>query len=285
MIIIKLQGGLGNQLFQYAIGRTLEKRYKKEVKYDLSFYSNNKKFTPRSYLLDNFNTAVKIASDREINETRPIFSYLIKKIINKIFYKKYHIFYEPDFLESLKNKDSAYLEGYWQSFCYVEPYLEDLKKEITLKIAPSDLFKKMSDEVSGSGSTAIHIRRGDYVANGSSLVAVNISYYQKAIDFISEKTNKSRYYIFTDDVEWVKKNFNFLEGKSVAYVSSLGLNDYEELILMAQCSNFVIANSSFSWWGAILSQNKDATIICPKDWKNIYLKNDENLCPKEWVRI
>lgn len=284
MIIIKLQGGLGNQLFQYALGRTLEKRYKKDVKYDLSFYANNKEFTARSYLLDKFDTAVKIASHEEINKTKYPFGlfskiiYLINKALNKFIFKKYHISYEPEFLELIKNKDFVYLEGYWQSICYVAPCLEDLKKELVLK------DDKLSGILNGE-SVAIHIRRGDYLKMGGGLDVLDISYYKKSAAFISEKLKDVRYYIFTDDVAWVKENFNFLGKGDTTYISDLGFHDYEEILLMAQCKNIIIANSSFSWWGAMLNQNKDAIIVCPKDWKNIFLKNDENLCPKEWVRI
>lgn len=278
MIIIKLQGGLGNQLFQYALGRTLEKVYKKDVKYDLSFYTNNKKFTPRSYFLDKFNTKVKIASDVEIKNTRPLFAYTIKKLLNKLFYKKYHIAYESGFLESIKGKDSIYLEGYWHSYRYVEPCLNNLKMEIIL----------IDDKVSGTlkgESIAVHIRRGDYLNKSGNLNILDTSYYKEAVGVILKKVENPHYYIFTDDTAWVKANISFFKKGEITYVSEFGLEDYEEFSLMTQCKNVIIANSSFSWWGAMLNQNKEGTIICPKDWKNIYLKNDENLCPKEWIRV
>lgn len=278
MIIIKLQGGLGNQLFQYALGRTLEKVYKKDVKYDLSFYTNNKKFTPRSYLLDKFNIEVKIASDVEIKNARPLFAYTIKKILNKLFYKKYHIAYEAGFLESIESKDPVYLEGYWHNYRYVEPCLNDLKNELVL----------IDDKVSGilkGESVAVHIRRGDYLNKSGDLNTLDTSYYKEAVGVILGKIENPHYYIFTDDTAWVKKNMSFFEKGEITYVSEFGLKDYEEFALMAQCKNVIIANSSFSWWGAVLNQNKEGIIICPKDWKNIYLKNDENLCPKEWIRI
>lgn len=282
MIVIKLQGGLGNQLFQYAFGRTIEKKYNKEVKYDISAYQSEGTFTPRSYLLNKFKTEVKIASDGEIQKTKGTLSYLIRKILNKFFFKKYHIGYEPDFLESIK--DSVYLEGYWQSFRYVEPCIEDLRKEITLKDDTSSSLKKIIEEVLKSESVAIHIRRGDYL-NGGGLEPLDILYYKKANDFILGKLKNVKYYIFTDDATWAKENLGFLKKENATYVSDLGFKDYEELILMSQCKNLIIANSSFSWWGAALNQNKNAIIICPKNWKNTLLKNDENLCSKDWVRI
>lgn len=290
MIIIKLQGGLGNQLLQYALGKSIEKKYKKEVKYDVSSFSNQKKVTPRIYLLNKFRVEIKIASDEEINKTRHPFgvfskiSYLIKKALNKFFFKKYHIAYEPDFLESVESKNSAYLEGYWQSFRYAESCVEELRKEIIIGGDTSLLFKKAEEEILKGESVAIHIRRGDYLKTEGGLDVLDISYYKSANDFILESLKNIRYYIFTDDVAWAKENLQFLGKEDVVYISDFGFKDYEELILMSQCKNLVIANSSFSWWGAMLN-NKKGVIICPKDWRNIFLKNDENLCPKEWVRI
>lgn len=284
MIIIKIQGGLGNQLFQYALGRTIEKKYKKEVKYDTSFFDIQQKFTPRVFLLDKFNTEIKIASDSEVKKAKGFLNYYIKKTLNKFLIKKYHIAYEPDYLESIGGKDSKYLEGYWQSSRYVEPSIPELKKEIVLE-NETQQFKKISEEISNSESVAMHIRRGDYLNTGGGLEVLDISYYEEANNFISEKIKDIKYYIFTDDVTWAKENLGFLGKDNVVYASDLGLNDYEELVLMSQCKHLIIANSSFSWWGAVLNDNKDPIIICPQDWKNALLKNDENLCPKEWVRI
>lgn len=279
MIIIKLQGGLGNQLFQYALGKTIEKKYKKEVKYDTSSYQNGGRFTPRSYLLDKFNTNVKIASYIEIKETKGTTSYLIKKVLNKFFFKKFNISYEADFLESVKNKNVAYLEGYWQNFRYVEPFLEELKKEVILKNG------KLGGILLEGESVAVHIRRGDYLNTNGDLQVLDISYYKKAVDVISKKVKDPHYYIFTDDSLWAKENLDFLEKEKTTHVADFMLHDYEELMLLTQCKNVIIANSSFSWWGAMLNHNKGAIIVCPKDWRNVLLKNDENLCPEEWVRL
>lgn len=291
MIIIKLQGGLGNQLFQYALGRTIEKKYKKEVAYDLSFFNNQQKLTPRTYCLDKYNTKLRIASGGEISKTKYAFgifskiSYFIKKALNKFFFKKYHISYESDFLESLKDNNSLYLEGYWQSFRYVEPCIEELGKEITLKDATSHLFEDIVEKILKSESVAIHIRRGDYLKTGGDLATLDISYYERANNFVSQKLKNIQYYIFTDDVIWAKENLQFLGKENIVFVSDIGLNDYEELLLITKCKSVFIANSSYSWWGAVLNSNENAIIVCPKDWRNKLLKNDDNLCPKEWIRM
>ena len=291
MIIIKLQGGLGNQLFQYALGRTLEKKYAKEVKYDISFFSDPKKFTPRTFLLNKFNTKISIANDEEIKKVKyPLgaFSktlFLMKKALNKYLFKKYHISYDSHFLPSIENKTAVYLEGYWQSFRYVEPCLEELRNEIVLKDRPTPVFEKVATEMSQGPSVAIHIRRGDYLNSGGHIGALDMSYYERANAIMMQKMHEVRYYVFTDDTEWVKENVSFLGKANVTFVSDLGLQDYEELILMTYCRHAIIANSSFSWWGAMLNRNPQAIIVCPQDWKNSLLKNDEDLCPERWVRV
>ncbi|MFA5997306.1 MAG: alpha-1,2-fucosyltransferase [Candidatus Paceibacterota bacterium] len=283
MIIIKLQGGLGNQLFQYAIGRTIEKEYNKEVKYDISSFDNQQNVTPRTLLLKKFKIDVNIADNNEIAKTKGTFTYLIKKALNKFVFKKYHISYESDFLASMEDVDSAYLEGYWQSFHYVEPCIEDLRKEVTLQDDTSSVFNNAVKELSNIESVALHIRRGDYVNAGPDLSVLDISYYERANDIVLKKLKNVKYFVFTDDVSWAKQNLGFLGGR-VVYVSDLGLKDYEELVLMAQCKNAIIANSSFSWWAAMLNQHKEAIIICPNDWRNSFLKNDDDLCPNSWIR-
>ncbi|MCK9344984.1 MAG: alpha-1,2-fucosyltransferase [Candidatus Pacebacteria bacterium] len=284
MIIIKLQGGLGNQLFQYALGKTIEKTYNKEVAYDISSFEGDKKVTPRSFLLDKFKTKLKIANNVEIREVKESLLYLAKKILNKFFFKKYHIAYEADFLDSIKDSDSMYLEGYWQSVRYVEPCIIDLREEIVLVDGSNERLEGAVGGAMQGESVAVHVRRGDYVTAGTDLSVLDISYYKMAKEFLCEKLKNPHFYVFTDDAMWVKEQFTFLPKGNTTYVSELGLRDYEELILMTTCKNAVIANSSFSWWGAMLRNEKGLT-LCPKDWKNAFLKNDENLCPDDWIRI
>jgi hypothetical protein len=291
MIIIKLQGGIGNQLFQYALGRTLETQFGKEVKYDLSFFVNQQKYTPRTFRLDKFNTQLHIASDAEIRAVHYPFGLLsristfVRKALNAAFFRRYHIPFEPTFLPSIQKKKSAYLEGYWQSFRYIEPCLKELRAEVTLKDTPSPMVEQMMDEMSKTESVAVHVRRGDYVNTDTQLESLDITYYRRAFSMFAQKVVNPRYYLFTDDIEWVKANFTFTGRDNVVYVSDLHLRDYEELVLMTQCKHIVIANSSFSWWGAALNHYADSIIICPYDWKNTFLKNDQFLCPEWWVRM
>lgn len=290
MIIIKVQGGLGNQIFQYAFGRLLEIQYKKEVAYDLSFFDNAGTYTVRPFLLDKFKTKMRIASKEEINEVKypyGVISYLIffsKKVFNKFFTKKYQIAFDRSLVPSFKNKTTAYCEGYWQSYKYVYPIIIQLKKELILKDNASEKMTRYTKLIKNlSLSVAIHIRRGDYVTTAKDLQVLEKEYYQNALKNIQIKEKGLlSFFIFSDDISWVKNELGDLFHNAV-YVE--GLKDYEEMMLISYCNYIITANSTFSWWGAVLSLTENSHIIAPKDWKNIHFKHDNNLCPPEWVRI
>ena len=139
MIIIKVQGGLGNQLLQYSIGQVIALRYNKEVAYDVRFFESETQYTKRPYLLNFFNTHVRIATEQEIQNVRYPFgnlSEILEKVTrasNKFIFKKYYIGYREDFFAYVAKSDSLYLEGYWQSYQYFEGYLEKLSEDISLK--------------------------------------------------------------------------------------------------------------------------------------------------------
>lgn len=293
MIIIKIQGGLGNQLFQYAFGKLLEVTYKKEVAYDLSFFEKTHSYTKRSYLLDHFNTHLRVAIDQEIEKVKYPYGliskalYWTKKALNKYIFKHYHIAYEEGFVERFGTIDSAYVEGYFQSSKYVLPVVETLRKEITLKDKGSDAYENFLTQIESSNSVFVHIRRGDYTQSGQNSMTLDTIYYEEAAKHIASYISNPTYFIFSDDIAWAKENVGSLF-KSAVYVSQSRLSlpeEVEEMVLMTHARNAIIANSTFSWWGAMLAKKEGGTVICPKDWKNPYLLNNEDLCGGEWVKL
>lgn len=290
MIIIKIQGGLGNQLLQYSFGKVIEYTFKKKVSYDLSFYQNKNTYTDRVFLLDKFNIVYRVATKEEIALVRYPYGFfskvdlLFKKIVNKFFLKKYQVTYDEKFFSSLKKKDNLYLEGFWQSYRYCLPIIETLRKEFTLRENFSDVAKIFIDEVKQKNSIAVHIRRGDYLLGGKNLQVLDKEYYKKSVDFLNKNTEKPIYYIFSDDIVWVKEYFSDIF-ENVVYVSCSSVKDYEELLLMSLCNHIIVANSTFSWWAAILHNKKDSFIICPKDWKNIFVKDLTYVCLDSWKRF
>lgn len=290
MIIIKLQGGLGNQLFQYGFGMLLKQYYHKEVGYDVSFFSENHGYATRRFLLDAFAVDSQVLTKEQIQKVRyphGIFSrivYLFSKLHIVKGNKKYHIGYEDTFLPELTLRDSAYVEGYFVSYKYIDPVKEELLSLLRLRGERSQEYKDMEQDIISHESIAVHIRRGDYVTADKNTKVLDRRYYEKALWYMKKNAVDRQYYVFSDDIEWVKQNMGDLFS-TVTYVSGGSFSEAEELILMSKCHHTIIANSTFSWWGAYLNTYKKAVIICPKDWKNPYLSKEIDICPPSWVRI
>lgn len=286
MIIIKIKGGLGNQLFQYALGRSIEINTNEPVKFDLSWF---KKFSQRKYQLNNFNTKIKKAS---------FFDILGIKSFEKKYGRKYLIFnifkrknskhikdtgfsFDKEILNSKKN---TYLDGNWQSEKYFKDINKIIHKELTLYKKPNKDFKKLEKTINETNSISIHIRRGDYTTAKIQKVLklCTIKYYNKAIKIIKNKVKSPTFFIFSDDIEWAKKNIQ--TNCSTIFVSNNKLKDYEELILMSKCNHNIIPNSTFSWWSAWLNQNPNKIVIAPIDWFNNKTKKTKDIIPENWIR-
>lgn len=290
MIIVRLEGGLGNQLFQYSAGRLLALHNKTKLKLDNLAYTRR---SVRKFSLNKFNIHADITSKNEISEFRHIpniiekcKAFLLKKNIDDIFCsenvlkEKEYFQYDKNFLNKSKK---LYLVGFWQNESYINPIKKQLLSEIKLKNEKRFLNLKIVKEILNSNSVSVHIRRGDYLKNVDYYGVINCDYYERAVAYLKSKYNDLTFYVFSDDSEWVKKNITCLSGS--IYVSDFKLEDYEELILMSKCKHNIIANSSFSWWGAWLNQNKNKTVIAPKKWFNGDNNNSVGIISDCWVKI
>lgn len=285
MIIIKLIGGLGNQLFQYSLGKKLSIKNNDMLKLDLSDFTKD---NPRSYSLGHFNIIENFATDKDVNKIKKTGAL---KVFDKLksYYKRPVIKYKGyDFDPNiLKLSGSFYLDGYWQS----EKYFKDIENIIIKEIAPkeplSDKYTALIDNIKTGNSISVHIRRGDYITNKKFSKVYNLldeKYYQRAVKFIAEKIIDPQFFIFSDNIEWVKQNLNIPYPK--IFVSSANeTKDYEELILMSLCRHNIIANSSFSWWGAWLNQNHSKIVISPDKWFNDKADAAKDLIPQDWIRL
>lgn len=289
MVIIKLQGGLGNQMFQYALGRSLAEKNKIDFKLDLSFYNKEKNNLHRNYSLKYFNIIENIAEEDELKKTKEYrqknkLIYFFYRIFSKknIVYVKENFFYFGK--DILKIKNNAYLDGYWQSEKYFKNIESIIKQEFTLKNKLDSRLENLVEDIKNTNSVSIHIRRGDYITNqktNSVHGTCSLDYYQTAIEHINNKIKNPIFFIFSDDIEWVKNNLKtefptfFIEGNK----------DYEDLILMSYCKHNIIANSSFSWWGAWLDHNPNKIVIAPKKWFNVNNINTSDLLPNSWINL
>ena len=283
MIIVKLQGGLGNQLFQYSFGKKLSILNNCDLKFDCSLFLNNHEI--RNIEIENFNVEFKIAnkSDIKIANNKNIFQKL--GIISKTQYIKQT---KLEFDTSIKQKtaDNLYVDGYWQT----EKYFDDIKvkliKEFTFKnkLELNDKFKNDIEKIQNSESVSIHIRRGDYIK--SEIIKKmfrNIfedNYYSKAIEIVNNKIINPKYFIFSDDIEWCKNNFNI--EKEHVFIDEH--KPYEDLYLMSLCKHQITANSTFSWWGAWLNKNQNKVVVSPNKW---FYENwsTEDLMPSNWIKV
>ncbi|MEK7564205.1 MAG: alpha-1,2-fucosyltransferase [Patescibacteria group bacterium] len=281
MIIVRLKGGLGNQMFQYALGRVLSLRHNTALGLDTSFYKLDL-IPKRRYDLDLFNITGKVLSKNNIPFLYRIsqkFRLVDKFIPNKGKEKFFH--FDPNIF-SLGS--SLYLDGYWQSPKYFEGFEDAIREEFTFKNPLPLKINNLATDIENINSLCIHVRRGDYVGNANHDV-FSMEYYKKGVDYINQQTKIDKIFVFSDDIEWCKNNLIF--EMPVFFVGNeyAGLKDEGHMYLMSRCKNFIIANSSFSWWAAWLSVSKNKTVVCPKNWFKDASINTDDLIPKEWIRI
>jgi hypothetical protein len=270
LIITKLIGGLGNQMFQYAIGRRLALAHNTMLKLDITGFRDYKLW---SYYLNHFNIIENIATENEINDLKN------RRYIRQRFFH---------FDSSLLKLDSdAYLEGYWQSEKYFQDIEDIIREEFVLKHSPSNENRRLIHLIEESNAVAVHIRRGDYLSNAAAYQFHGIcplTYYYKAVAELTKEISKPHFFIFSDDLFWTQENFkiNF----PITFATINGPHQgYEDLRLMSLCKYHVIANSSFSWWGAWLSQYPGKIVYTPKEWFNDKDINTDDLIPKTWRLI
>lgn len=282
MIIVKIIGGLGNQLFQYAAARCLAQSKGTEVKLDVTGFHD---YQLRNFDLNALHINASIASPQEIEKLKPtgklqrIKSYLTPYNQRK-FYKQPYFHFDPYFHHLGSN---VYLQGFFQSECFFSPIQTILRQELQIKDELIKEVRTLGKTFQTQNSVALHIRRGDY-KNEETLRyhgIVPLSYYHKAIDVLKQKLPTPLFYIFSDDGNWVKENLQLENATIVSGTHSK--THFEDLFLMSQCQHNIIANSSFSWWGAWLNSNPNKNVIAPKQWFNEGPKDTQDLYPLGWT--
>lgn len=294
MIITNIKGGLGNQMFQYATGLALSKRKNTEHKLDLSHFDlykdPNNKETKRKFELDVFNTTFSIATEEEIAKVKYPYGLISKPIALVNFYLQVFDFIKYPITLNPNTKD-IYLEGHYPGEDFFKDYEEDIKKEFTLKTETKE-FKDFCSIIAKDGrrSVSVHIRRGDYVTNANANKhhgVLDVDYYENAWDILKQQVGELKQYVFTEfkeDIDWVKENMPFI-GNDAIYMKNYEFTGPESMILMSKCHNNIVANSSFSWWGAWLNSYKEKIVIAPRSWLKNGDGRNKRIVPENWIRV
>lgn len=294
MILVRIMDGLGNQMFQYAMARRLALHHDVPLKLDLSAFKTEKL---RKYALNHFHIQAEIAAPEEIKRYyRRTFLQAPGIIMDYITASKRGLrrpFFHEDEIRLrfdprvLSLSDDVYVWGHWQCEKYFEDIATELKRDFTLRTPPDEANARMMQEIEGKNAVCLHIRRGDYVANPQNhkdLGACSLDYYARAVEHIGYYVENPHFYVFSDDPVWSRENLKLRY--PATFVDHNGPEkDYEDLRLMKSCKHFIIANSSFSWWGAWLSVNPDKIIIAPKKWFHNQTRVPENIIPDRWLRL
>jgi hypothetical protein len=287
MIIVNLKGGLGNQMFQYACGRSLALRNG-----DRDFLMSTKSLADasengdavRAFALAHFNIKARIAGPQQAEKLQyplGVLSKLAHSFSTKIL-RRFHVGFEPKILTLRGN---IFLDGYFQSEKYFVDVAKVIREDFLLKTPLSPIAGDWHAAIDKDESAvSVHIRRSDYLQHPEFGGICTSGYYTLASQAIKSKVPNPHYYIFSDDIEWVKANIT-LDGE-VHFVSSPQMKDYEELTLMSSCKHHIIANSSFSWWGAWLNSDSEKIVIAPKQWANKHEKSwYKDIIPSGWQRV
>lgn len=292
MIMVKLMGGLGNQMFQYAAGRRLALRHGVPLALDLSFLEGDQAGnTPRRFALEGFAIEALKASPWEValmtgrggTVLETVAARLIGAFSGCSSYRERRFRYDPDLMDL---PDNVYLEGYWQSERYFSDVGDTIRRELALKGAPGGKNRELADLIGAVNSVALHVRRGDYVTDPVTNAAHGTcgpDYYHAAVAMLHQKFKDIEFFVFSDDPDWCRTGLRI--PFPVHHVDHNGQQPQEDLRLMSLCRHHIIANSSFSWWGAWLSTSPDKNVIAPKRWFNDPAIDTGDLIPAGWQRL
>ena len=294
MIGVRLMGGLGNQMFQYALGKKMSLRLGKPLGLDLIFFENiEERDTLREYELDCFKLNQRFISSTNRPQENRDELYKSKrgallKLRDSIAGKPWHIYHEAHHqfdMNALSQPDKTYFIGYWQTEKYFADIREELLKDFQFKTIATGKNAEHMRRIESTPSISIHVRRGDYISNPHANKFHGLAgkkYYEEALKLITSKVKKPELFVISDDPDWCKKNLKFPYPTTYITGNSKG---FEDMRLMSLCQHNIIANSTFSWWAAWLNQNPNKIVVAPKNW---FANNDvdtSDVIPSSWLKI
>ena len=266
---VKILGGLGNQLFQYFFARSLKIKLKCAVELDISEFSSNN-YKTHDLNLNYLNLKLPFTKS--------------KNLFLNLFHKSQKDDDPFKFNKNIYNKKYLNYIGYWQSYKYFENYWKLFKDDFNFKdISTKNL---LFDNIYNNNSVSVHIRRGDYITNKDVSVIhgnLQLDYYKKALDLTKKNIINPKFFFFLDYIKWVKNNF---KGENFFYIDNNNhelKKPFKDLFLMKNCKHNIIANSTFSWWGAWLNESSNKIVITPKYWSSNRKSDSTDLIPPQWI--
>lgn len=293
MICVRLMGGLGNQMFQYAAGRTLSMRHNTVLKLDRSYLQNNgESETPRKFMLNTMNISAEYSLPYETPHLDENMSFI--QHLKELYFKHKkkccsNVLLDFDHRINMlyySAPDDTYLVGYWQSEKYFSTITDIIKKEFTPSSKPDNVNKEFFDCMSRTNSVSLHVRRGDYVSNLNTNEIHGIcteEYYNECAYKITKLIDKPEFFVFSDDPEWVQAHLNLTRPFTIINHNPVEMPVWD-MWLMSSCKHNIIANSSFSWWGAWLNNNPEKIVCAPKQWF-ADKSPAADIVPERWQRL
>jgi len=304
VIVAKVQGGMGNQMFQYALGRRLANEQGTEVGLDLTLLLDrrpHKDFVFRNYDLDLFNVRARILANEEVWDhirvpqsrllnRKTVIPYLNRwrRLRNRDAYllvKERAFTFDPSILALRGN---IYLDGYWQSPKYFAPIADELKADFALKEPLPVRVRELADRISAVNALCINARRGDFVSlKGTAELhgACGMDYFQRALETIVPIIGPPEIFVTSDDIAWCRENMRFGYPTTVLDHDWAGPRFSHYLELMARCRHFIIPNSTFAWWAAWLATYPDKVVVAPFAWFRDQSLDTSDLFPATWIRV
>jgi len=291
MIIVKLSGGLGNQLFQYAMGRRLAHLHGTDLRFDLSGFQEGGK---RQYALGPFRMTAGFATQQEVcalTEYRPG---AVKRVWDRFLPRsarraRSYVCEGKSFRFNpriLSLPDNLYVDGYWQSEKYFQDIPEIIRQEVTVKNPLAGRNRELAEVIASINSVSLHIRRGDYVSDPKTSQShgnCSLDYYVQCAQELAEAVDQPHYFVFSDEPQWARANLK-LDAPLTIVDHNGTAQAYEDLRLMCHCMHHIIANSSFSWWGAWLNPRPDKLVYAPKQWFSHDKWDFQDVVPTRWQR-
>lgn len=285
-VFVKFNGGLGNQMFQWAFGRMIEETTGMEAYFDMSYFGNN---YARPYELDVFKLEPKFVDD-PITKIKLLLIWKLRSFLNSQSLFGIKLYSESSFnfdRNISRIKANTYVEGFFQSELYFKCVEDKLRQDFQFESEPDGRNMQVINEIYSTNSVSIHVRRGDYVQKEryqDVYAECSLDYYKRGVEYIAQQFPEPTLFVFSDDIKWAKNNLR-LNYKTIFVSHNTGKKSCEDMRLMSLCRHNIIANSSFSWWGAWLNKNKDKVVIAPQKWFKDDAIIQTDIIPKDWVRL